>query len=218
MELVTVVKEVYKYSELSDSAKSEASEWYQSTLDYDWWDSTYYHWVCKLSELGFDATTQKYKTRKDDTGYYQTETLISFSGFYSQGDGASFTGTVNVREWIKVNNPSTYSRLAKLMDKGIVDISGVIKRDRWHNYVHWNTTSLYMDIDIYGRLGWDATNVLGLIKQLEEDILKHHQELNKEIYRDLEKEWDYLCSEESVEESCEANDWRFLEDGALFRG
>ena len=47
------VTEVFKYEELSDSAKQKAREWYlgmDGGLDYEWWDSVYDDFVevCKI--------------------------------------------------------------------------------------------------------------------------------------------------------------------------
>src|ERR1035441_4221080 len=69
------------YIHLSPAAQKRARDWYREhCLDYEWWDSDYDHWKEKLGELGF------------------TKVAIKFSGFYSQGDGASFTASV-IREF-----------------------------------------------------------------------------------------------------------------------
>jgi len=62
------------FNQLNDEAKERAREWYRdSGLDYDWWVHVYDEWKAELKEMGFDNVD------------------ISFSGFSSQGDGASFT-------------------------------------------------------------------------------------------------------------------------------
>ena len=63
---------------LSPAAQERARDWYrENCLDYEWWDSDYDHWKEKLAALGF------------------TDADIKFRGFYSQGDGASFTAGVS---------------------------------------------------------------------------------------------------------------------------
>lgn len=62
------------FVQLNDQAKERARDWYRTGgLDYEWWDSIEDEWKQELEELGFN------------------EPDIAFSGFSSQGDGASFT-------------------------------------------------------------------------------------------------------------------------------
>jgi hypothetical protein len=140
-------------------------------------------------------------------GYYNVE--ISFSGFYSQGDGASFTGSLDVNEWIKVNTAGKYKRIKDIC------FSCVIKRDRWNNYVHWNTTSVYLEGDTSHK---NCPNIDNLINELEADILAQHQELNKDIYKRLENDYKYLTSEAAIIETIEANEYYFTKEGLFYRG
>jgi len=164
--------------------------------DHDWWDCTYEMWKEDLHEFGF----------------YETD--ISFSGFYSQGDGASFTGRVDVYNWIKKNDINgTYRRLLPFIGKEI-DYSDSLRRDRRHNYVHENTTSL--DINWYIDTNKDHPRIYALLDKLEKDIYDHHFQLNKEIYRSLEREHDYLRSDECILECLESNGYEFNEEGDIF--
>ena len=62
------------FANLSAAAKTVARDWYRSDgFDYQWWDHIYDEWKEELKEMGFDGSD------------------IAFSGFSSQGDGASFT-------------------------------------------------------------------------------------------------------------------------------
>ena len=81
--------EVFKYGELSESAQQKAREWYIEGMDYDWWDSVY--------EMAIEDGKEK--------GFYIDK--IYFSGFYSQGDGASWIGQVDVRQWLETNVPDS---------------------------------------------------------------------------------------------------------------
>ena len=189
MQTITKQFNVFTYEELSKKAKEKVNEWYCETLIYDWWDCVYDQWEEKLEELG----------------YYDIK--INFSGFWSQGDGASFIGKINVPLWIEKNNTEKYKRI-----KGL-DYSVVIKRDRWHNYVHWNTTSLYFEETC---LQERHQNLIVLVEQLEEEIFAQHQQFNRDIYSDLENEYDWLTSEEQIKESCNVNDYTFLENGRFY--
>lgn len=79
------------FAELSEKAKDKAREAYTSR-DYpydDWWDSTFEDFAQICTILGIDLTTH---TVKFMNGKTHEEPHIYFSGFYSQGDGASFGG------------------------------------------------------------------------------------------------------------------------------
>lgn len=64
----------FQLAQLDDRAKERARNWYrEGGLDYDWWEYTIDEWKTELEDMGFDGVD------------------INFSGFSSQGDGASFT-------------------------------------------------------------------------------------------------------------------------------
>lgn len=88
-----ITKTLYTYRELkglhdrkkiSAQAFERATDWLrEGQTDHDWWDSVYEIWQSALAQLGFE------------------DAKISFSGFWSQGDGASFTcASVDVRKLI----------------------------------------------------------------------------------------------------------------------
>lgn len=75
----TITKTVYTFAELIEKfgengkPTEKAREWLQQgATDHNWWDGVYDNWTEALRSIGFD------------------DVEISFSGFWSQGDGASF--------------------------------------------------------------------------------------------------------------------------------
>ena len=72
----------YTFDELSDAAKQRAIDKYSDTNDDGWWHPVYERAMKDGEARGFDI---------DD---------IRFSGFWSQGDGASWTGRANVVRYI----------------------------------------------------------------------------------------------------------------------
>jgi hypothetical protein len=67
---------------------------------------------------------------------------------------------------------------------------------------------------------WDEEMIGHKAAELEEGlgeiITDFAREKSKEIYRDLEKEYDYLHSDEYIQEIIEENDYEFDEDGNRF--
>ena len=89
----TIERVVYTYDELSDKAKARARQDYVERgghIPYEWWDASYDEFVTIGAMLGITIDTESVKTcgggKKDVPN-------ISFSGFSSQGDGASFVGS-----------------------------------------------------------------------------------------------------------------------------
>ena len=83
-----LTKTVYTFAELkakqakgkaTAEAVERAAQWLrEGQTDHDWYDYTYEMWKSALAQVGFDNAD------------------ISFSGFWSQGDGASFTASVDL--------------------------------------------------------------------------------------------------------------------------
>lgn len=185
-----------EYSKLSDEAKRKAREWFISgDYPYDeWWDSTY-DWFREVTKtMGFQVEEMR------------------FSGFWSQGDGASWKGTWYPQAgMIKAVMDHTD-------DKDIHDIAiglfylqftygfklnGVVEWLRCRN-IHENTMTVELECEDR-EIGDDAT----------EKFLELTRELARWLYHNLEREHEYLTSDEHVEDMIMCNDYQFTEDGEL---
>ncbi|MBJ6915417.1 antitoxin of toxin-antitoxin stability system, partial [Vibrio cholerae] len=79
---------VYRLDELSDAAKDKARAWYrEGGFDYDWYDSVYEDFQQIAEILGIRFKTRTVRLMGGGT---RQEPRIAFTGFWSQGDGASF--------------------------------------------------------------------------------------------------------------------------------
>lgn len=216
----------FSYQELSAKAQQTAREWFASSLDYEWWDGVYDMAKEDGKELGFDIED------------------IRFSGFWSQGDGASWTGAVEVKKFLeyhlKEDHPE-YGRYFVLQailneDNDWVERNVNVNRSGFH-YVHDEMMRLegisfsnleLLDADDEERLQEEGPlqraniyqlcrgiDIDDLMEKLEEWIIDEAKTFARKIYKDLESEHDHLTSEESLIESAEANGWLFDERGAL---
>jgi hypothetical protein len=198
------------YSQLSPSAQERARDWYRENIaiDYEWWDSTYDHWKAKLAELGF------------------ADAEIRFSGFSSQGDGASFTATIT-RE-IKLP-PGLLARLEECRAvrfalsrfagerreiEASCSITAKIIRDIHSRYVHQHTIDAELSIEY----GWDVSDetieaIDSWARETEKSLTEEARDLSTEIYRELESDWDAIQADDYVAEQLLANDYHFDEDG-----
>ena len=148
---------------------------------------------------------------------------VSYSGFWSQGDGASFTGTVedNTKFIRDALGLTAYPQEA--IDCLVIDFTRNSSR-----YAHENTCDTEVEIDhedgggaeftIGGGPGFEITRTL-------EEIADHVQEkaeewrLSKcgELYKNLEEEYEGLRTDETVADTLEANEYTYEvdEDGNL---
>lgn len=172
-------------------------------VDYKWWDSTYddFNRICEILGIELD--------RHEPT----------FSGFWSQGDGASFTGGFypknieDAPEKIRTYAPKD-EELHRIADK-LADLNLIYLAKFWgriarstSNYVHSNTMSVEIG-------EWDEEE--GFWSQEVFDIVESEfQQLMRDLadwlYSTLHREYDHLTSDEAVWESIVANELEEDED------
>lgn len=168
----------------------------------------------------FEGTLESWKERLMEYGFIEPD--IRFSGFWAQGDGASFTSkAVYLDLYLKAFRPTAYSdRQIKLFldlirNYDVVEFS-VERRDNRH--VHEYTTTVWCDDYLYNFNRCPRLQLL--LSNFIEDLRVHMQdkieELNRKIYKDLNAEYDYLESDEAVMETLEANEYEFTADGRIY--
>jgi hypothetical protein len=164
--------------------------------------------------MGIDISSH---TRRGGNGREYIEPNIYWSGFWSQGDGACFEGTFRSHRAcaasVKAHAPEDLElhRIAEQIDmatgRWVDPIIATIKH-RGH-YYHYNSVDIDVDLDTESdeavtafRNGPDS----GIVDEAIRDLMKW-------FYRQLEAEYNYRMSDESIEESMEANEYTFTADG-----
>jgi hypothetical protein len=179
---------------------------------YDWWDGVYEQFIEKMKENGIEVYTRTQRTAR---GRMYEEPAIYFRGFWSQGDGACFEG--RVLDWNLVLTTHNFPLLMQHREEfNTMQFS-------WKssgNYCHEHTLS-FDDEDSYPvyLTAYDDLPELRRIavEQLHNELAtewsqfrEHFEEVVKnycrELYSDLEKEHEYLCSDEAILDSLSAND------------
>jgi hypothetical protein len=172
-------------------------------------------------------------------GFHLAE--IQFSGFSSQGDGASWTGHVWLPDFIEYHSKpedADYAQhvvLRELIKDGWCEESVTISRNGFY-YNHSGTMRssgvddrlYYADEDSVMDKGiLEGANVQELAKsidyeyllsQLDEWLLGKAQKYADEIYKQLREEYDAYTSEEYFIDLCDINGWRFDQRGILIEG
>jgi hypothetical protein len=175
-----------------------------NTEHIDWWDSTYDMFKHDMEQIGIEV----------DSMY--------FSGFWSQGDGACFEGSVT--DWGKFLTAVGYTESA-LINHAEHHFSFSVKQQG--HYYHENCTWFTSDMPLPEH-NEDMDFAEHYAPHLEEDsiqeavwlvLLSGYSESSfdteftelfkdkmRELYRLLEQEHDYLTSDEAILDSLEAND------------
>lgn len=168
-------------------------------VEYDrWWDSIDSDFTEDMKKIGIEVER------------------TYFTGFWSQGDGACFSGRMyNAQTYLDHHHQDQYPMVRKLLDAG----GGIYVRCRQSGrYYHENCTEFWMDADtLTGMLdqptdfhievvaAWQA-QLDEEVHDLEQDIIEQWRTYMQDLYRKLEAEHDYLTSDDAVWETIEANE------------
>lgn len=181
---------VYTFQELEGTARANALEkLYDINVDYDWWDYVFDNFK---SENQFEVGE------------------IYFSGFASQSDGAVFEYD-GVKSSLIEEFAATLTKREKIIfDRCYTHTSGK-QAGRYYNCEH----SISLEFEDWYDYPNCAKIVEGIENDWEEFVKDRHSDLCNDLYRTLEKEYDYLTSEEAIIETIEANEYEFDEYGNL---
>lgn len=190
---------LYKFEELSDEVQNKLIEKNRDVLvQYgDWYHPVLDGFCEDMSEAGHDIDVRD----------------ISFSGFCSQGDGASFTtknGSISLRSLLKelgVKMKDLPRGFGKEIKQGLMTIDIV----RWDNrYSHQNTVSVDLNYD-----GEDE-KISQAFFELEDKFESQLREYMIDLYNKLEKYYNELTTDEAVKEELIEIEDEYRETGEVF--
>lgn len=205
--------ETYRLEELSERAKTNARSWYRETgLDYDWHDFTYddFERVCDI--LGVSLKTNIVRLHGGGT---RSEPRIYFTGFWSQGDGACYEGFYSYAK-------SAHRRIRDHapLDTELHRIADALRAVQSRNFYQ-----LSADVSHRGRYYHEHSMAIsverdGISQDMTADaegaIAEALRDLACWLYRGLRAEYEYLSSDEAVDQSISANGYRFTASGERF--
>ena len=192
----------WKFSEAPEEVKQAAiGKNRDINTDHEWWDYTYGTFKKDMAEKGIDV---------DD---------IYFSGFYSQGDGACFEGSISdLDKFLDAHFDADKWPTLRLLEKvgGTVSFS---VRHTGHYYHAYSTSSSFEAEDWENCQPYDEEDLRYMALQalmedfdqecedFEEAALEVFRDHMKQLYKNLEAENDYLTSDDAIAETMEANDY-----------
>lgn len=196
-----VETEVYRFEELSATAKEVAIENHRDVNTYDgWWDPIFEGIREQGSAAGFDIAD------------------IYFSGFWSQGDGAMFEYTT---EGDILLNKFVDGLDLSPMRKSWLRTQTFARSRGKHSGHYYHENCCNHTIDFEANFGWGASiNVANWIdtfcSEFEDFVIAEYEQLCGELYSRLSKYNDELTSDEEVAETIIMNEWEFDVDGNNF--
>lgn len=187
---------------MNDETKDELIEKYWDiNVDHDWWEFTYDEFKLQMLEKGITVAD------------------MNFTGFYSQGDGASFTGRIDMVQFLKIHELEQRFMAATFfagqgelwadIDRGNSryyhenSIVVTVVRDNYNNYEEGSTR-----YEVYETMNdvLDAEH-----DDLEEKVTEICRSYMQDLYSKLRQEYEYLTSREVVWETIVANELHEVE-------
>lgn len=207
MRTITCTQTLFSFDELPDDAKEKARDWYRQGYPFD--AECIIDDAADIADLfGLDIRTRRVITAG---GGYHYAPSVYFSGFSYQGDGASFRGRYKYRRGglaaVRAHAPRDTEvhriaqRLTALQRKYFYCLTANIKQEG--RYTHEMT--MYIDVQHL-----DDRDVL---EDDAEDLRDCLRDYARWLYRQLEKEYEYQMSAESIDECLREGGYEFDEDG-----
>lgn len=195
----TVVTKVYRFDELSDSAKEKARDWWRDCENQEFGQDIELEFAeTAASLLGIEFNTRTVKLMGGGT---RQESVIYWSGFSSQGDGASFKAQYRFAENSPAKIREEFGRdetlwqiaddLAELQAENENCLTAKI--DQRGKYVHSRT--MYVD--------WaEREDGADVPAGAEEELERIMRAFANWIYDGLRQEYDYRMSGNVLASRC----------------
>ena len=205
---------VFRLDELSEGAREQARAWYREAAACDDWHECVFEdfeTICAI--LGVRLKTRSVRLFGGGT---RQKPCIWFSGFASQGDGASFEGAyrfaTGAPKAIRAHAPqdSELHRIADALQaiqrRNFYQLRADISQRGRGRHEYSMSIAVERDSPTYQEMTADAEDVVA-------ELLR---DLARWLYRQLEREYDYQTSDEVTDEAILANEYTFTGDGRRF--
>lgn len=203
--------EIFAFDELDDGAKERAREWWRDceSQHFDA-DGTIEDVVTVGRILGIEISTHPVKLYGGGTRW---EPDIWWSGFASQGDGACFEGSYSyvkgaakrIREYAPLDTTlhTIADALQQTQRKAVYRLAATVTH--FGNYYHEGCTRI--------EVSDSSDSCRNLPEGAEDKIAESLRDFMRWIYRQLESEYEYVMSDENVDECIRINGYEFDEFG-----
>lgn len=211
----TIEKTIFTLDELSDRAKERARDWFRSDPSDHYADFVIEDAATVADLIGIDLRQRPVTLASGKTKYVPA---IYWTGFSSQGDGASFEGDYSHKRGamkaLKAHAPTDSelhricAELQRVQSRYFYRLNASARHSRQNgNYYHSMTMSVECEIEnsIYAMPDAAAC----------EAVTKALRDFANWIYQRLEAEHNYQNSDEQVDTNILANGYEFDETGRI---
>ena len=158
-------------------------------------------------------TIEDFCTRVEEKGFNVEAGDVRFTGFWCQGDGASFTGSIDILTFLRKTKQLTkYRSVVAKINNNIISDTVTIDQISYQ-YCHENTCSVE-DIEVYDE-DLITPKVQDLLDELYALLEETRYDLCKELYSELQSDYDSLTSDEYIIETILLCRYSFNEEGDL---
>jgi hypothetical protein len=201
---------VFFFDELTDTAKERARDWYrQAGADDSYWSESVIEDAAQIADiLGIDL---RQRTVKLMGGGTRQEPTVYWSGFSSQGDGACYEGSYRYAKGaaLKISQHAPE-------DKDLHGIADALQEAQRGAFYRLTATAKHsghyyhsgcMEIDT------ERTDGAEVAEEQHSMVTQCLRDFADWIYRQLERAYEYVNSDEQVDESIRANGYEFDDNG-----
>ncbi len=205
---------VYRLDELTDAAKDAARGWYRERgFDHDWFEFVYddFERICPI--LGISLRTRPVRLFGGGT---RSKPCIWFSGFWKQGDGACFEG-----DYQHARSAARRIRAYAPTDTALHRIAHTLQAVQRRNFFQLRATvthrgRYYHEHCMAIAVDRDSPTGQDMTTDAEDAVAQALRDLARWLYRQLQREYEHLTSDEAVDEAIVANGYTFTEAGRRF--
>jgi hypothetical protein len=218
-ETITREYTVYTFDELSDKAKEHALLKHIEWIDNDWDVGIIDNFKEQGSDRGFNIDDVRYTlaySQGDGAAWYGGIDAKLFLDYHLKDDDPDYARYIVLREllredWLKLHPQASYGGFKYHLMQVSINCE--------YSTLNFNDgevmeSGVLQGANIY-ELG-EGINDNELIDKLEEWMQAEAKSYAEDIFDALRDEYEYQTSAENFKELCDANEWRFDEQGSLF--
>ncbi|PWK55547.1 antitoxin of toxin-antitoxin stability system [Roseicyclus mahoneyensis] len=205
---------VYRLDELDAPAQDRARGWYRGIgFDHDWHDAVYDDFQQIAAILGLRFRTTPVRLYGGGT---RQAPCIWFRGFWSQGDGAAFEA------WYRyAPRAAQRIRAHAPQDVELHRITEALQQVQRRNFYQLRAETSLRGHYCHARsmviaVARDSPTGQEVTEDAEEVVAEALRDLSDWLYRQLQREYEYLTSDAAIDEVIRANDYSFTVDGRRF--
>ena len=194
---------LYEFSELSNDVQKKVIERmkYSSETESQYEVISDDYIMLKESEL-------------ESYGFYDVK--ISYSGFFSQGDGASFVGKIKVSDAAKMLDIVPKRKCLVDLLQDYIPIVEVYR----NNFQYYHEYSVSVSIDDYELENIEQERLkkalCDLSKEIEDKMKDFVVNFSREVYKNLQNVYDNVYSDENIIDILMNDGTEYFEDGKEF--